>query len=90
MKKIFVGKTEVEVQGEPTIVGTVDEIAKHTRAYEKSVSQSIERMKSPKAIAKRDFVIHWNDVHIEIKKGDDLDGVVPEMFFENLKTEQVI
>lgn len=42
-------------------------------------------------IAKRDFVIHQNEVHIEIKAGQDLaDLEIPERFFENLKTEGVI
>jgi len=45
---------------------------------------------SPKdLIAKKDFVIHWNDYHLEIKKGDDL-SKVPSRFLENLKTEGVI
>lgn len=40
-------------------------------------------------IAKKDFIIHFNEHHIEIKKGDDVSGV-PEMFHQNLKTEEVI
>lgn len=44
-----------------------------------------------KIIAKRDFVIHQNDHHYEIKKGDDIVKLkVPQVFFENLKTEKVI
>ncbi len=39
--------------------------------------------------AKRDFVISHNEHQIVIKKGDDL-SEVPKLFFENLKTEQVI
>lgn len=56
--------------------------------YEKSVTETIEKTKS-RLIAKRDFVIHQNDVHIEIKAGDDLSSV-PEKYLENLKTEAVI
>lgn len=40
-------------------------------------------------IAKRDFVIHQNEFHFEIKEGDDL-SEIPERFHQNLKTEQVI
>ena len=39
--------------------------------------------------AKKDFVIHHNKFHLEIKEGDDLSSV-PQMFIENLKTENVI
>lgn len=56
--------------------------------YEKSVTETIEKTKS-RLIAKRDFVIHQNEHHIEIKAGDDLSNV-PKMFLENLKTENVI
>lgn len=40
-------------------------------------------------VAKKDFVIVWNDYRREIKVGDVLTDV-PEMFYENLKTEGVI
>ena len=56
--------------------------------YEKSVTESISSMKR-RVIAKRDFVIHQNDIHIVIKAGDDLSSV-PEKYLENLKTEAVI
>jgi hypothetical protein len=56
--------------------------------YEKSVTETIEKTKA-RLIAKRDFVIHQNEHHIEIKAGDDLSSV-PKMFLENLKTENVI
>ena len=42
-----------------------------------------------KKIAKKDFVIHQNEFHFEIKKGDDLRDI-PERFHQNLKTENVI
>ena len=60
----------------------------HVAAYEKSVTETVERAKT-KLIAKRDFVIHQNEIHIEIKTGDDLSNV-PKLFLENLKTEKVI
>ena len=56
--------------------------------YEKSVTESISSMKR-RVIAKRDFVIHQNEIHIVIKAGDDLSHV-PEKYLENLKTEAVI
>jgi len=34
-------------------------------------------------------VIHQNEYHFEIKAGDDLSHI-PELFIENLKTENVI
>ncbi len=40
-------------------------------------------------VALRDFVICWNEYYKEIKAGDDISDV-PEMFYENLKTEKVI
>jgi len=44
-----------------------------------------------KLIAKRDFLIEQNDVFIEIKEGDDLEAIkIPERFFANLQTENVI
>ena len=43
----------------------------------------------PALIAKRDFIIHQNDIHIEIKEGDDVTEL-PKEFLANLKTEQVI
>lgn len=39
--------------------------------------------------AKKDFVICQNDYYKEIKAGDDISDV-PEVYHENLKTEQVI
>lgn len=39
--------------------------------------------------AKKDFIIHQNEIHIEIKKGDDLSDI-PDKFLENLKTEGVM
>lgn len=40
-------------------------------------------------LAKRDFVIHQNEFHFEIKRGEDL-SEIPERFYQNLKTEGVI
>ena len=40
-------------------------------------------------IAKKDFEIHHNDYHRTIKAGDDLSDV-PEIYLQNLKTEEVI
>lgn len=37
---------------------------------------------------RRDFIIHQNDVHIELKKGKICK--VPVRFEQNLKTEKVI
>ncbi len=39
--------------------------------------------------AKKDFVIHQNEYHFDIKKGDDL-ADIPKQFKQNLKTEGVI
>lgn len=41
-------------------------------------------------IAKKDFIIHHNEVHIEIKKGEALPKNIEERFIVNLKTEGVI
>lgn len=41
-----------------------------------------------KMVAKKDFVIHCNDDHIEIKKGEEV--ICPEKYLPNLKTEGVI
>lgn len=43
----------------------------------------------PELIAKKDFSIHHNEYHREIKKGDDLSDV-PELYLDNLRTEGVI
>ena len=40
-------------------------------------------------IAKKDFVIHHNEFHLVIKKGDDLKDV-PKIYLPNLKTEGVL
>lgn len=39
--------------------------------------------------AKKDFVIHHNDYHRDIKEGDDLKDV-PKLYIDNLKTEGVL
>ena len=58
--------------------------------FNKKEEEEVEKpMPSKKLnIAKKDFVIHHNDVHIEIKKGDVIE--CPEKFLPNLKTEGVI
>ena len=64
----------------------------HLQKYTDSVLETIRKVEEKKSrapIAKRDFVIHQNEVHIEIKAGDDLSNV-PERFWQNLKTENVI
>ena len=48
-----------------------------------------KKKKSKKLVAKKDFVIHHNDFHLDIKEGDELKDL-PEKFVENLKTEKVI
>lgn len=68
---------------------------KHLKKYTESVLETIRGVEKKKddprsqLIAKRDFVIHQNDVHIEIKEGDDVSHV-PERYWQNLKTENVI
>lgn len=36
----------------------------------------------------KDFVIHHNDIHIELKEGEECE--VPSMFLDNLKAEKII
>lgn len=40
-------------------------------------------------IAKKDFVIHQNDFHREIKKGENLSDI-PERYLQNLKVEGIL
>ena len=41
--------------------------------------------------AKKDFVIHHNKFHFEIKKDGEIDlNKIPKIFHQNLKTEGVI
>lgn len=62
----------------------------HVQEYEKTVSRLVSEVKAKQSmIAKRDFLIVQNDTRIEIKAGDDVSHV-PEMYWQNLKTEQVI
>ena len=46
------------------------------------------KSKDDKIDPKKDFIISFNNVYIEIKKGERIS--VPAMFLENLKTEGVI
>lgn len=39
--------------------------------------------------AKKDFIILHNDFRADIKAGDDLSDI-PDLYFQNLKTEKVI
>lgn len=39
-------------------------------------------------VALKDFVIHFNEIHIELVKGEVAE--VPAMFIDNLKAEKVI
>ncbi len=41
------------------------------------------------ATAKKDFIILHNDFRADIKTGDDLSDI-PEIYYQNLKTENVI
>jgi hypothetical protein len=50
---------------------------------EKSLSMEMKKIKPLK-----DFVIHMNEYHYELKKGESIE--VPSIFVENLKTEKVI
>lgn len=55
-----------------------------------AVDEKPETTKTTRKIkAKRDFVIHHNEFHFDIKRGDDL-SKIPKMFHQNLKTEKVI
>ncbi|MBL4761284.1 MAG: hypothetical protein JKY93_01125 [Gammaproteobacteria bacterium] len=48
-------------------------------------------MANKKIIAKRDFEFECNEDHVVIEKGDDIvEKGVPEKYYPNLKTEQVI
>lgn len=54
----------------------------------KEDKEEVKPQSSKGRTAKKDFVIHCNDDHIEIKKGDPVN--VPEKYLQNLKTEGVI
>jgi len=51
---------------------------------EKKVTKKV----SKKLIALKDWEIHFNELHLIIKKGEEVK--VPKMFIETLKVEQVI
>lgn len=56
---------------------------------EETQEQPVEQKSEMKKVTpKKDFVLHFNDVHIELKKGESVE--VPTMFLQNLKTEKVI
>jgi len=43
-----------------------------------------------KVIAKKDWVVHMNKHHYDIKKGDDVSHIKTKEIIESLKKEQVI
>lgn len=52
-----------------------------------------EKKKSVKKniIAKKDFLIVYNDERYDIREGDDIEALkIPSKFYDNLKTEKVI
>lgn len=52
---------------------------------------SVSEIKAKVVVAKKDFEIHQGEVHILIKKGDEIsEKKVPKVYWENLKTEGVI
>lgn len=62
---------------------------KESRSKSKELSPPPAPTHAREMLAKRDFLIHQNEHHIEIKAGDDVSGV-PEKFWPNLITEGVI
>lgn len=48
-----------------------------------------EPVSKTEMVAKKDFEIHHNDYHRVIKAGEDLKDV-PILYWENLKTEEVL
>lgn len=48
-----------------------------------------KKEKKPEMIAQKDFVICYNEIFREIKKGDDLSDI-QEIFLANLMTEGVL
>lgn len=48
----------------------------------------MEAKKTKEVIPKKDWEIHQNEIHIELKKGKA--QPVPIQFIDNLKTEKVI
>lgn len=54
-----------------------------------SEQKTKDRGEAPRLVAKKAFVISHNDYCREIKAGDDISDV-PELYFENLRTEGVL
>ena len=52
-------------------------------------SQTVQSDRMRGQIAQKDFIICQNDFRADIKKGDNLDAI-PDIYFQNLKTEKVI
>lgn len=62
---------------------------------DKKITENKEKLKlnlnKEKVEAKKNFIIHHNEHHISIKKGEKIDlEKIPSIFIENLKTEKVI
>ncbi len=56
-----------------------------------SAKEKTDSNTAAKRVAKRDFVLCFNEYFFDIKSGDDLDALgVPHMFNMNLRTEKVI
>ena len=63
-------------------------MAKKEREQEE---KKIEKSYKDNLLAKRDFTICHNSFLIKIKKGDVIESLnIPQKFFTNLKTENVI
>lgn len=54
-----------------------------------STGEFVESLKESRLVAKKDFEIHQNEYHREIKAGEDISDV-PECYIPNLKTEGVL
>jgi len=54
-----------------------------------SDNQDLSTSKLTGRKAKKDFIILHNDFRADIKAGDDLSDI-PDLYFQNLKTEKVI
>ena len=56
--------------------------------FESDIQEPKEKEDFKKVIPKKDFVIHQNEIHIELKKGEVVE--VPLCFLDNLRAEKVI
>ncbi len=70
-------------------MGIFDEkIQEGSEVETKGTSKKSKKIFKDSYTAKKDFVIHHNDFHLEIKEGESVD--IPEKYVVNLKTEGVI